>query len=328
MAIRQEHEARKAQRATHPLPRTRLPLRGLTTETGLVDLQTLHRATTRPRQMTPGNVQMLQRAFGNRAVMGLLPRTSASLSVQAKSMTRSPIRTDIRSLQTTEVVQRGKGALDETRVEAQPKPMTPTIAVEAQKGEKKGKHAAVYLATEDFPLVGMQHHFIDLVAGKKGGVKIRIKSTPKDDVMWPLKGISKSWPITKVAAGQALLKAVDLQSQQGKFKYNKLFPFLWRRMNCASFAEKILKAAGILDASAGTLFKSPSHLVFGTHIKKRGGTITPSPGELEKRVGHYYGPRGPRNKKSEKELAKNLTRAFDWKVSAKEIRRIRKRLKL
>jgi hypothetical protein len=42
----------------------------------------LQRAVTQPRRMTPGGVQMLQRAYGNRAVTNLLPRSLARPFVQ------------------------------------------------------------------------------------------------------------------------------------------------------------------------------------------------------------------------------------------------------
>jgi hypothetical protein len=80
MAVRQEHKAKKARQATQSPPQTQSPIQELTTQPDLSAPQTLQRAVTQPRRLAPGHVQMLQRSFGNRAVVGLLTQAPARAS--------------------------------------------------------------------------------------------------------------------------------------------------------------------------------------------------------------------------------------------------------
>jgi hypothetical protein len=90
MAVHQEHKAKKARQVTQSPPQRQPPIQEPTTQLELSAPQTLRRAVAQPGRLTPGGVQMLQRSFGNRAVVGLLPRTSPRLPIQAK-LTVNPV---------------------------------------------------------------------------------------------------------------------------------------------------------------------------------------------------------------------------------------------
>lgn len=74
------------------------------------------------------------------------------------------------------------------------------------------------------------------------------------------------WVISRQQAEQAHARAVDIKNNIADYRYTYTGTGLkikTKPMNCARFAQKILKAAGVPDdeASAGALFKVPRKLV-------------------------------------------------------------------
>ena len=76
MAVQQRHNEDKPKRAAQQPPQPTLVSQGPVALPELGVPGVLQRAVTRPDRMTPGSMQMLQRAFGNRAVTGLLSGAS------------------------------------------------------------------------------------------------------------------------------------------------------------------------------------------------------------------------------------------------------------
>jgi hypothetical protein len=248
--------------------------------------------------MTPGGVQMLQRAYGNRAVTRLLPHRSARLPIQAKLtvgavgdqyereadqvadqvMSQPPAISHQPSAAGNGVLQRDdlSKLLFWNWFKKKKGPKGPSISVEASPGSKWGTHASVYLAKGQPGK--LEHYKIDLVQGKLGdeglgslaegsrvrlgvkdedkGVEIRIKSglRPRDEPY-------KTWRITPEKADRAYDRAVKFQKNQSKYWYSPK-GIGWRGHNCATFAEIILKAAGV-KATAGLIYKTPSELLTG-----------------------------------------------------------------
>jgi len=138
----------------------------------------------------------------------------------------------------------------------------------------KGRHASLYLRGGTDP--DWDDKWIDL--GVKEG-KIYVNVVPMTN--WPPPNESTTWQITKQGAADALAKSHFQKwliekgeevrqrvQKEGKKtpesfkekKYAYWFPTLNKHWeNCSSFAEKILKAAGI-ERSAGFIFKIPAWL--------------------------------------------------------------------
>jgi hypothetical protein len=78
----------------------------------------------------------------------------------------------------------------------------------------------------------------------------------------------KSWVIDGSKIQKALDKADDVKANKAKYSYTLLgvSPFLQNAINCARFGEVMLKAAGIPEASAGKIIKTPAELVKGEDV--------------------------------------------------------------
>jgi hypothetical protein len=110
MAIQQKRSVDKPKEAAQQRPKLKPDSEGPVSlpEPGVPGA--LRRAVTQPGRLTPGHVQMLQRSFGNRAVVGLLPRTSSRLPIQAK-LTVNPVG-DAYEREADRVAEQVVGALD------------------------------------------------------------------------------------------------------------------------------------------------------------------------------------------------------------------------
>jgi hypothetical protein len=204
-----------------------------------------------PRALGPRQVLHLQRTVGNHAVGQLLTGT----------------------------IQRSKG---KTKVDRSNKdlPAGPSIAATASRGSRWGAHANVFLA-KGKPRK-MEYYKIDLTYGEHGnlgssarsgksvsgrhgkrlskkekGIKIQIQEA----TAWAEPKASATWRIKNHQAQKAYDQAEHFQKNQKKYWYSP-WGIGWRGYNCARFAEKIVKAAGV-KATAGWLIKTPSELVSG-----------------------------------------------------------------
>lgn len=96
----------------------------------------------------------------------------------------------------------------------------------------------------------------------------RIRSSP----------VRRSWVTTPDNIEKAQDKANDVAANKAKYSYTLLgvSPFIKQAINCARFGEVVLKAAGIDEASAGTVIKKPVTLASGKDVD-----YTPDPDYIQ-----------------------------------------------
>ena len=138
-----------------------------------------------------------------------------------------------------------------------------------------------------------ESHKIELtVAGKSGGLSgstdtsstgtvssssgvgykgIKITNKPaSDDSLARIRSspVRRSWVTTPDNIENAQTKADEVAANKAKYSYTLLgvSPFIKKAINCARFGEVILKAAGIDEASAGTVIKKPVTLASGDDV--------------------------------------------------------------
>jgi hypothetical protein len=221
----------------------------------------IQRANLDPQALSPGDVLQLQRTIGNRAVTRLLAGETT--------------------------IQRGKDDSTIAPRTTRDLPTTPSIAASASRGPTRwGNHACIFLARGAPD--AMQYYKIDLLYGNPGdelgssaassratsgeaqegrnGVNITIV----DATAWADPETSTTWQITDDQAQAAYARADEFRTNQGKYWYSHT-GIGWRGHNCSTFAEAILKAAGV-NRSAGWLFSTPSELATG----QKGGMETSS----------------------------------------------------
>jgi hypothetical protein len=212
----------------------------------------LQQARLAPLALHPRHVLHLQRTVGNHAVGQLLTGTIQRVKGKAKKVKRSN-----RDL-----------------------PAGPSIAATASRGSRWGAHANVFLAKGK---PGEMEYFkIDLTYGEHGGLgssarsgksvfgrrgkgltkeQKGIKIQIQEATAWCEPKASTTWRIKNDKAQKAYDRAVKFEKNQKKYWYSP-WGIGWRGYNCARFAEKIIRAAGV-KATAGWLIKTPSELVSG-----------------------------------------------------------------
>lgn len=101
-----------------------------------------------------------------------------------------------------------------------------------------------------------------------GSITIKIDDNASSGYLGSMKGkTNRTWDIDESRAQSALQKAREMEgfANQGKYIYSltgRTISFTKTGMNCARFAEKVLKAAGI-KVNAGWIIKTPSELSTG-----------------------------------------------------------------
>jgi hypothetical protein len=193
--------------------------------------------------------------------------------------------------QPSRLIQRGADSSGTTAVPAATAlPTAPAIAATAGYQNKWGGHSSIFLARRA-GADRMEHFKIDLTyteaanmggpgaepaadlgSAAESGMKMSGRATGRDDrkgkgieiwiqpaTRWCDPARSSHWDRTDSQAQAAYDAALEFQRNQKKYWYSRL-GIGWRGHNCASFAEKILKAAGV-KRSAGTIFSTPSQLV-------------------------------------------------------------------
>lgn len=238
----------------------------------------LRQANVAPATLRPAQLLQLQRAVGNRTTAGLLQRNLKPGLAQREEAGGKP------SLQPAALQRSSAPAADIQRTLFNPKANSYySNVLEGQKitqdnavftatafdGSRGGGHSSVYierLSAEGKPQDFKVHLTYDAKA-KFTKINIQPGYTPRED-----ETKRRSWVRSSADADNALEKAQTIANEpQEKKKYRLLGGSLTRGgMNCAKFAERILKAAGI-KASAGLIFKTPTELATG---KNKGYTNT------------------------------------------------------
>ncbi|NEO85807.1 MAG: DUF4157 domain-containing protein [Spirulina sp. SIO3F2] len=147
------------------------------------------------------------------------------------------------------------------------------ISVVTTSDDFTGGHAIIYTEQvvedgDDYRPVTKE---IDLMPANEGdGVAINYVDASEDHKeRLASNNRKKSWVVDNNTIEVAINKALALQGNQDRYTYEyvgiSLNPKI-HAINCARFVEKVLKAAGIGQSLAGTLFKIPKTLLEGEHV--------------------------------------------------------------
>jgi hypothetical protein len=118
----------------------------------------------------------------------------------------------------------------------------------------------------------------DPVAPKTGycGIAVLIEKTSTNATQWPdVTGPVKHWNVEAKHIHALLKEARRIQAENESSPWVYGTAIAGRMMNCASFAERVIKAAGITYVSAGIIVKTPSELLGaggGGQLKKDGSS--------------------------------------------------------